>query len=124
MSILHFRSIERRRTKRVPMCINVLAYGEAAEEKFKFWTRTTNVSAHGGVMMLETMLEVGQVFHLVNEYNMRKARARVVTVQRERDGKVSAAFEFVEGGEKFWCMSVPAAGTRPLRRSASRPGTN
>jgi hypothetical protein len=123
MSILHFRSIERRRTVRVAMCMNVLAYGETEEgEKFKFWTRTTSVSAHGGVMAVETVLGVGQVFQLMNEYNMRKARARIVSVRRGREGKVNAAFEFVEGGERFWSMSFPASGTRPLRRFVSKPG--
>lgn len=121
MSILHFRSIERRRTARVAMCMNVLAYGETGEgEKFKFWTRTTSVSAHGGVLVLEAALGVGQQFQLMNEYNLRKASARVVALRRGREGQVNAAFEFVHGGERFWSMSFPPAGARPLRRSAGR----
>ena len=123
MSILHFRSIERRRTVRVAMCMNVLAYGETKEgEKFKFWTRTTSVSAHGGVMALETVLDAGQVFQLMNEYNMKKARARIVSLRRGREGKINAAFEFVEGGERFWSMAFPASGTRPLRKFVCKPG--
>lgn len=106
------------------MCMNVLAYGETAEgEKFKFWTRTTSVSAHGGVLALETVLEAGQVFQLMNEYNMKKARVRIVSLRRGREGKINAAFEFVEGGEKFWSMAFPASGTRPLRRFVSKPGS-
>jgi hypothetical protein len=52
MSILHFRSIERRRTARAAMCMNVLAYGEKAKgEKFRYWTHTVSVSAHGGMLV-------------------------------------------------------------------------
>ena len=44
------------------MCMNVLAYGQTEEgEKFKFWTRTTSVSEHGGVLVLEAALRAGQV---------------------------------------------------------------
>lgn len=103
------------------MCMNVLAYGESREgEKFKFWTRTTSVSAHGGVLVLTETLEVGQQFQLMNEYNLKKATARVVALRRGRDGQVNAAFEFVHGGERFWSMSFPAAGARPLRRYMGR----
>lgn len=103
------------------MCMNVLAYGEnEAREKFKFWTRTVSVSAYGGVIVVERLLAVGQVFQLMNEYNSKKAKARVVSVRTLREGEVHAAFEFVEGGEKFWSMVFPAAGARPLRRVVAR----
>ena len=117
MSILHFRSIERRRTARVAMCMDVLAYGEDAQgENFKFWTRTLSVSAHGGVLVLAATLEVGQQFHLMNEYNLRKASARIVALRRGREGQVYGSFEFVHGGDRFWSMVFPAAGARPLRK--------
>jgi hypothetical protein len=115
MSILHFRSIERRRTARAAMSMNVLAYGQTEEgEKFKFWTRTTSVSAHGGVLVLEATLKAGQVFELMNEYNLKKASAKILSLRR-REGQVSAAFEFVNGGESFWSMAFPPSGARPLR---------
>lgn len=121
MAILHFRSIERRRTARATMCMNVLAYGEnEAGEKFKFWTRTVSVSQYGGVIVVERLLAVGQVFEVMNEFNSKKAKARVVSVKTMRDGEVQVAFEFVEGGEKFWSMVFPAAGAKPLRRVAAR----
>ena len=126
MSILHLRSIERRRTARAAIAMNVLAYGETSEgEKFKFWTRTTSVSAHGGVLVLEAALQAGQVMELRNEYNMRKASARIVSLRRGREGQVNAAFEFLKGGESFWSMVFPASGARPLRtfRAKVDPGT-
>ena len=106
---------------RVAMSINVLVFGEAeAGEKFKYWTRTVSVSGHGGAVVLEGTLEVGQKFELMNEYNNKKAQAKIVSVKNMRDGQAHAAFEFVEGGEKFWSMVFPAAGAKPLRKLVPR----
>jgi len=122
MSTMHYRSVERRRTTRSSLTMNVLAYGEdEAGEKFKFWTKTTSVAAHGGVIELEQRLAVGQVFQVMNEYNMRKAVARVVAVRNSRDGVILGAFEFVERGENFWSMTFPAPGAKPMRRFVSKP---
>jgi hypothetical protein len=120
MSLLHFRRIERRRTARATMCMNLLVYGETSlGEKFKYWTRSISVSAFGGVL-LEAQLAVGQEFHIVNEYNGKKAIARIVAVRSTREGQVHASFEFIEGAEKFWSMSFPAAGAKPMRRFLPR----
>jgi hypothetical protein len=108
------------------MCMNVLAYGQMEDgEKFKFWTRTTSVSAHGGVLVLEAALKAGQALELMNEYNLRKASVRILRLRRGREGQVSAAFEFVKGGEMFWSMAFPPSGARPLRtfRPKMGPGT-
>jgi hypothetical protein len=106
------------------MTMNVLAYGETASgEKFKFWTRTSSVSAHGGVMVLEAAeLQAGQIVHLMNEYNLKKASAKILSVRRGREGETNAAFEFVQGGERFWSMAFPASGARGLRKFTARSG--
>ena len=99
------------------MCMNVLAYGEKAEgEKFKYWTHTVSVSAHGGALVEDATLETGQRFQLMNEYNRKKAECKVVGTRRCNDGVWNIAFEFVEGGENFWSMTFPASGAKPLRR--------
>ena len=108
------------------MCMNVLAYGQTEEgEKFKFWTRTTSVSEHGGVLVLEAALQAGQVLELMNEYNLRKASARILTLRQGKEGQTNAAFEFVKGGESFWNMAFPPSGARPLRMFKPKvdPGT-
>ena len=122
MSIMHFRSVERRRTTRSSLTMNVLAYGQIeGGEKFKFWTKTTSVAAHGGVIQMEQRLPVGQVFQVMNEYNRKKAVARMVAVRQGREGAILGAFEFVERGDNFWSMVFPAAGARPVRRFVSKP---
>ncbi len=59
---------------------------------------------------------VGQVLQLVNESSNRKADARVVSVQRKRDGKVYVAVEFLSSEINFWHMTFPISGARPLRK--------
>jgi hypothetical protein len=122
MSIMHFRSVERRRTTRSSLAMNVLAYGEIAGGlKFKFWTKTTSVAAHGGVMQMPQRLPVGQVFQVMNEYNLKKAVARMVAVRQGQEGAVLGAFEFVERGDNFWSMAFPAPGVKPIRRFVPKP---
>jgi hypothetical protein len=123
MSLLHFRRVERRRTRRALMCINVLVFGEVeGGEKFRYWTRSVSVSGHGGVVLLEQELMVGQTLHVMNEYNGRKATARIVAVRSSKEGQAQASFEFIEGGEKFWSMTFPASGAKPMRRVAGSTG--
>ena len=103
------------------MCMDVLAYGEKTEgEKFRYWTRTISVSAHGGVLIEEGHLAMGQTFELMNEYSLRKAECKVVATRRGRDGAGKVAFEFVSGGENFWSMTFPPSGAKPLRRLAGK----
>lgn len=120
MSLLHFRRIERRRTARATMCMNLLVYGEIAEvAKFRYWTKSISVSAYGGVLVLETPLHIGQEFNVINEYNNKKARAKIVAL-RTREGQIHGSFEFIECAEKFWSMTFPPAGAKPLRRCAPK----
>jgi len=122
MALLHYRRVERRRTGRATMCINMLVYGEdAAGEKFRYWTRSVSVSEHGGVVLLEAELGIGAVIQVMNEYNGKKASGKIVAVRSTKDGQAQASFEFVAGGEKFWSMCFPPAGAKPLRRFLARP---
>ena len=121
MALLHYRRIERRRTGRATLCINLLVYGEdASGQKFRYWTRSIGVSGYGGVLLLEAELPVGQSLHVVNEYNGKKASAKIVAVRSAKDGQIQASFEFVEGAEKFWSMTFPPSGAKPLRRFVPR----
>jgi hypothetical protein len=102
------------------MSMKVLIYGDNEEGIFRHWTRSLSVSAHGGVMRLDAPLNVGQTFQMVNEHNGKKATGKVVSVRKTREGLVHVSFEFVESGEKFWSMTFPAAGAKPLRRLMPR----
>ncbi|HTQ96462.1 MAG TPA: hypothetical protein VMH89_06630 [Candidatus Acidoferrum sp.] len=121
MSLLHFRRVERRRTARAVVCMNVLVFGEAQnKEKFKYWTKSVSVSEYGGVVILEGEVPVGQEFYVMNEFNGKKARAVVRTVRCTKEGQVHASFEFAERVERFWSMVFPPAGAKPLRKVQGR----
>ena len=117
MAIMHCRSIERRRTARAVVSIQMEVRGVSESEvPFKFLTRTLSVSAHGGVILLEAPLPAGQKFELVNEFNNRKATCRIVSIKLNKDGKVHGAFELHCPEGNFWSMSFPKAGARPMKR--------
>jgi arginine utilization protein RocB len=121
MGLLHFRRVERRRTARAVVCMNLLVYGEMADgEKFRYWTKSVSVSQFGGVLLLEKEFRVGQEFHVMNEFNGKKAQAVVRTVRSTKEGNIQAAFEFVECAERFWSMVFPPAGAKPMRKLVTR----
>jgi hypothetical protein len=114
---MHCRSIERRRTARAVVSIQMEATGATESNvPFKFSTRTISVSQHGGVILLEAPLPAGQKFELVNEFNNRKATCRIVSVRSLKDGKLHGAFELHCPEGNFWSMSFPVAGARPMKR--------
>jgi hypothetical protein len=117
MAIMHCRSIERRRTARAVVSIQMEATGVSeSNEPFKFSTRTVSVSQHGGVILLEAPLPVGHKFGLLNEFNNKKATCRIVSVRMSKDGKIHGAFELYCPEGNFWSMAFPAAGARPMKR--------
>ena len=117
MAILHCRSIERRRTARAVVTIEMVVTGLNEEKhKFQFLTRTTSVSGNGGVILLDVPVAVGQKFHLVNEFNHKKAACRIVSVRASKDGKLLGAFELLCAESNFWSMAFPAAGAKPMKR--------
>jgi hypothetical protein len=117
MANLHCRSIERRRTTRAVVTIQVEVVGmDQTMEKFKFLSRTVSVCANGGVVLLEAPLAVGQGFQMVNEFNKKKAACRIVSVRIGKDNKLHGAFELVAGEANFWSMNFPASGAKAMRR--------
>jgi hypothetical protein len=117
MAIMHCRSIERRRTARAVVSIQMEVCGVTESNvPFKFSTRTVSVSQHGGVILLEAPLPAGQRFELVNEFNNRKATCRIVSARVGKDGKLHGAFELHCPEGNFWSMAFPAAGARPMKR--------
>ncbi len=119
MGILHFRRIERRRTARVALCVDLIVHGETTSGgMFKVEARTLSVSKHGGMMVLEPEVAIGQFLLLVNSNAAQKTECRVVSTKLMREGKRSVAFEFTSDELDFWKMCFPAAGAKPARRAA------
>ena len=124
MSSLHFRRVERRRTPRVAVFVDLIVQGVTEDnERFKVQTRSLSVSGHGGLTVLDAPVAVGQTLLLVNENSRQKAECKVVSRRPGGDGKTIVAFEFVSPNANFWKMTFPASGAKPLRRIAPAPAT-
>jgi hypothetical protein len=118
MGTQHFRSIERRRTARVALCVDLIVHGETeGSGKLKAEARTLSVSRHGGMMALEPEVRIGQKLMLINVNSGQKAECKVVSAKPVRDGKRNVAFEFMSAEINFWKMYFPVAGTKPIRRT-------
>ena len=118
MGTLHFRRIERRRTSRVALCVDLIVHGETESNgKFKAEARTLSVSGHGGMMVLEQEVTIGQKLILINANSAQMAECMVVASRPVRDGKRNVAFEFTSTEINFWKMCFPTAGAKPLRRA-------
>ena len=117
MSLLHFRCKERRRTQRVSLTVPLVINGQNENtERFSIRAKTNAVSQHGAQIETEQPVVVGQVLLLINENSARKVEARVVSIQRKRDGKSYVGVEFLSTEINFWNMTFPLPGAKPLRR--------
>ena len=95
MGVLHFRRVERRRTARVALCVELIVQGSTENNRtFKVETRTISVSRHGGMMVMDTEVAMGQKLTLTNMNSGQKTECQVVAVKSTRDGKRHIAFEF------------------------------
>ena len=118
MSLLHFRCKERRRTQRVSLTVPLALHGHLEDgQKFCIHVKSNAVSQHGAQLETEHPLVVGQSVIVVNESNARKVEARIVSIQRRRDGKTYVGVEFLSGEINFWNMTFPVPGAKPLRRA-------
>jgi hypothetical protein len=118
MGTMHFRRIDRRRTARVALCVDLLVHGETEHDgRFKTEARAISVSGHGGMMTLEPEVMIGQKLMLINMNSGQKAECKVVSAKPVRDGKRNVAFEFTAADINFWKMCFPMAGAKPVRRA-------
>jgi len=118
MATLHFRRIERRRTVRVGLCVDLTVRGETQNnDPFEVQAQTLSVSGYGGMMVFEPEVTIGQKLVLINLNSGQKAECTVVSVKTARDGKKYVAFEFVFAEINFWKMCFPPAGAKPIRRA-------
>jgi len=118
MATLHFRRIERRRTARVALCVDLTVRGETQNNgTFEAQTQTLSVSGYGGMMVLDSEVTIGQKLMLTNMNSGQKTECMVVSVKTGRDGKKNVAFEFTFAEINFWKMCFPPAGAKPIRRS-------
>src|SRR6516164_8919931 len=119
MRTLHFRSVERRRTVRVTLCVELIVQGSSENNgTFKVKARTLSASRHGGMMVMDPEVATGQKLILINMNSRQKDEGQVVATKTARDGKRHISFKFMSAELNFWKMCFPAAGAKPLLRGA------
>jgi chemotaxis receptor (MCP) glutamine deamidase CheD len=117
MATVHFRRIERRRTARVALCVDLIVRGEMqGDGAFEAETHTLSVSGYGGMMVLDQAVTIGQKLMVTNANSGQKAECTVVSVKTTGNTKRNVAFEFTSAEIYFWKMCFPPAGAKPFRR--------
>ena len=102
--------MNRRRSKRVMLQINVTVIAEDVERKSrKEEALTLVVNAHGGLLKMKMEVHVGQPMLLVNPQNEVEQSCRVVRVEDTSPELFSVAFEFDQPNPKFWPVVFPPA---------------
>jgi c-di-GMP-binding flagellar brake protein YcgR len=123
MGIAHFRRIDRRRMVRVALSVPLTVHRETeTQERFPFRTKTLSVNGFGALLPLDTVVALGDRLRLVNEISGQSVEGRVSSMRRERDEKTYVGVEFTSPNAKFWNMTFPRPGERPLRRTATGMG--
>src|SRR5712692_616231 len=117
MGIAHFRRIDRRRMVRVALCVPLIVHQETeTQEKFPFRARTLSVNGYGALLQCDAVVSLGDRLRLFNEISRQSIESRVSSMRRERDEKIYVGVEFASANAKFWNMTFPRPGERPLRR--------
>jgi hypothetical protein len=117
-----FPTIEKRRSKRLPLNIPVRVYGRTPDNlPFLDVTVTNAVNIHGGLLPLAPLVKCGQKLLLVNASTEEERECRVVTVRSPRGGKPKiVGVEFTKssnGDGDFWHV-FPVVGLKPLCQHA------
>jgi chemotaxis receptor (MCP) glutamine deamidase CheD len=101
--------------------VDLIVHGKTENNgMFRAEARTLSVSGHGGMMVLDPEVTIGQKLMLLNMNSGQKAECTVVSAKTAGDGKRKVAFEFTSAEINFWKMCFPAAGAKPIRQTAQR----
>jgi hypothetical protein len=97
-----------RRSMRVAIDMPVEVVAQSLDgETVRQDTRTTVVSAHGALVVLETTAEIKPSLLLINKKTGGEAQCRVAYQKRIEGGKVELGVEFVDPQPRFWRIAFP-----------------
>jgi len=103
---------ENRRAVRVRVSLPVLLYGRMGNEPFTETTETINVSAHGGLVPVQSRVNPSQNLILTNLQTNQELKCRVARLVRGKNGALLAGLEFLQHSPSFWGHS-----TSPTRQN-------
>ena len=104
------RSIDRRRSPRVPASIPVLVQGQTRSgEEFSIKTRTHTVSQFGCLILLNVEVFVDHRVVLTREDLHQTIEGKFVSTWRHSDGRRFAGVAFSSAAQDFWRVAMPKA---------------
>ena len=106
----------RRRTQRVFLRLPLLVIARGPDQQHVSENAfTTNVSAHGALLLLSMRVEVGQKILFRNTETLEEQFVRVIHVTPGAEGKSEIGVEFLKPASKFWRISFPPDDWTPPR---------
>jgi hypothetical protein len=104
----HAPTHNRRRSQRVLLRLPVLIIARAANNQHVSENAfTTNVNAHGALLLLSMRAEVSQKILIRNTETLEEQFVRVIHVTPAAEGKSEVGVEFLKPAPKFWRISFP-----------------
>lgn len=101
-------TINKRRSERVVLSVRVTLSIEGADGRIVSQeAKTQVVNAHGGLLVTQMAIVVGQEFVLRNVKTGMAKRCRAVRAERIETTGFSVAFQFYEPARKFWPIEFP-----------------
>jgi hypothetical protein len=99
-----------RRSKRVILDVPLVICGEAADKRpFQEETFTVTVSAHGGLVVLENQVALGQKVVLMNPKNWDECEGTIAFLGPPYSGFATVGIQFAQPAPEFWAISSPPA---------------
>jgi hypothetical protein len=99
-----------RRSKRVILDLPLVVRGETEDKRqFQEETFTVTISAHGGLLLLENRVALGQKVMLVNPKTWDEHEATIAFLGPPYAGLTTVGVQFAQPAPAFWAISSPPA---------------
>lgn len=97
-----------RRSQRLILDIPLVVRGGAEDHRpFREETFTLTVSAHGGLVVLEHRVALGQKIVLMNPKTWDELEATIASLGPPYAGLATVGFQFIRPAPEFWAVSSP-----------------
>ena len=97
-----------RRSKRLILDVPLVIRGTAKDNRsFREETFTLTVSAHGGLVVLENHVALGQKIVLINPKTWDDREATVACLGPPYAGLATVGFQFARPSPEFWAVNSP-----------------
>lgn len=99
-----------RRSKRVILDVPLVIRGKREDQcPFREETFTITINAHGGLLVLENRVALGQKIVLMNPKNWDEREATIAFLGPPYAGLATVGVEFARPAPEFWALSAPPA---------------